>query len=436
MPLFLNLFYLLGLTLLSPWLIYRMITTGKYRRGFGAKFLGLAPRNKASSPTIWFHGVSVGEILSLRVVIRAFRQRHPNWKCIISTTTDTGLKEAQKNFADLDVFYYPFDFSWSVRRALKRANPDLIVLAESELWPNFLLLAKSLNIPVALINARMSPRSVKVHRRLAWLSRMLWPCIEQFAVQTRDYADNFAQLGISEEKLHVTASVKYDGALTNRWDPALRPLREFFNVKDDEVIWIAGSTQAPEEEIVLNLYPGLKQAYPNLRLIIVPRQRERFDEVARLLKKSGLPFVRRSEMEAPLENAEETIVLVDTIGELGQLWSIADIAFVGGSMDGKRGGQNVIEPAGFGSAVIFGPHVWNFREPTRRLLEADGAVQIQDEKELLLAIQVLLRDPRRRQEMGTRAQKLVIAQQGATQRTLDVLDLVIEKREDALTQAA
>jgi len=191
----LNALYLIALLVLSPWLIYKALTTGKYRRGFWAKFLGLAAQRPGNRPCAWFHGVSVGEIHLLRPIVSCFRERHPEWDCVISTSTDTGFEEAQKRFADLSVCFWPFDFSWAVRRALRRLRPDLVILAEGELWPNFLTAARVNHVAVAIVNGRLSPRSFRRYRRLSRLVQPMLAKIDLFAVQTEEYAALFRALG-------------------------------------------------------------------------------------------------------------------------------------------------------------------------------------------------------------------------------------------------
>ena len=426
----LDFLYLCTLMLLFPWLLFKSCTTGKYRRGLAAKLFGLSkmPEELARDPRprVWFHGVSVGEIHLLRQVVAAFRQRHPEFACVISTTTDTGFDEARQRFPDLAVVYYPFDFSWAVRRTLKTIDPVLIVLAEGELWPNFLSAAKRQAIPVASINGRMSPRSYRNYRRLGGLARWLLGHLDLCAVQTQEYADNLLALGIAPQKVHVTGSVKYDGVSASRGNPKTQELRQLFDVRSEDVIWIAGSTQAPEEEIVLDIFRRLQLTQPNLRLFIVPRQKDRFEEVARLLENSGLPFSRRP-LAAP-RLPRSALILVDTIGELGALWGLADVAFVGGSMDGKRGGQNMIEPAAYGAAVVFGPHVWNFKEPAANLVAIGGAVQINNAMELEVALRRLLDSREERQQRGAIAQRFVLQQQGATARTIALLEGLLQHR--------
>jgi 3-deoxy-D-manno-octulosonic-acid transferase len=424
MPYLLNVLYLLALVSFSPWLIYKSLTTGKYRRGLWRKLTGRAVLQDGDAPCVWFHGVSVGEIHLLRQVVAGFRRRHPDWQCVVSTSTDTGYAEACKSFPDLAVFYWPFDFSWAVHQALRHVNPSLIVVAEGELWPNFLIAARQRGVPVASVNGRLSPRSFRRYRRLAGLARWLFAHVDLFAVQTEEYAISLCTLGARSERVQVTGNVKFDGVSTDRNNPRTRALAELLGVRNGERVWIAGSTQAPEEEIVLDIFRKAQPEQPNLRLFLVPRQRERFEEVAGLLQRSGAPFVRRSQLSGAGTD-RPAVVLVDTIGELGALWGLADVAFVGGSLDGRRGGQNMIEPAAYGAAVLFGPHVWNFRDTAERLVSSGAAIQVHDRTELETAVRRLLKDASERRRLGTVAQQFVLAQQGATARTIDALDRLV-----------
>jgi 3-deoxy-D-manno-octulosonic-acid transferase len=420
----LDLVYLLVLLVLLPWLVYQVLIRPKYRRGLLHKLLGHAPTLPSSSRRAWFHGVSVGEIHLLRQVIAAFRQGHPDWDCAVSTTTETGWQEARKHFTDLPVFFYPLDFSWTVRRALRRVNPQLIVLAEGELWPNFLIAAKEHGATVVVVNGRLSPRSAGRYRRFRWLTAPLWRRIDLLAVQTREYAEAFEAAGVPPERVQVTESVKFDGVQTDRQHERVGWMRHLLNVGPADRIWVCGSTQAPEEEIALDIFRRLRDEVAGLRLVLVPRQRERFEEVAGLLHRSGLPFVRRSTLNGPLTD-RDAVVLVDTIGELSAVWGLAEVAYVGGSLDGKRGGQNMIEPAAYGAAVLFGPHVWNFRDTATRLVESAAAVQVADANELEREVRSLFGDGERRRRMGEAARQFVLAQQGATARTINAIDAVL-----------
>jgi 3-deoxy-D-manno-octulosonic-acid transferase len=285
-------------------------------------------------------------------------------------------------------------------------------------------------VPVVVANARMSPRSFDRLRRFAGAARrLLLKPVTVFAVQSDDYADRFRQLGVAESRLVVTGSVKYDGAVGDRDTPRARELRRLLGLAGEPsgaapVIWVAGSTHAPEEEIVLTAFARLRARFPNLRLVLVPRHPDRFAEVAELVKQSGLAFVRRSEVAEPLAGIPP-VVLLDTVGELGAAWSLADVGFTGGSLDGKRGGQSMIEPAGYGVPVVFGPHVWNFRDAARRLVEVGGAVQVADAAGLEREVSRLIDDSQLRQRVGTASRELVRHQQGATARTLEVIDRAI-----------
>lgn len=478
MPYLLNLLYLLTLLLASPWLAYKAIATGKYRIGMWRKFWGLTPVRAGDRPCVWFHAVSVGEVLLLRQVIARFRTRWPHWECVLSTTTNTGYDVAVKNYPDLCIFYWPFDFTWAVRRALWRIRPSLVVLAELELWPNFVWAVKqhearpltpsppppegrgedSPPLPrfgvegpgvrgsVVVVNGRMSPRSYRGYSRFKWLMRRVLERVDLFAMQNEDYAERIRDLGALTQRVVVTGSVKYDGVNLERENPKTRELRQMLvraasvserageplpngRGSDGALVWLVGSTQAPEEEIALAIYRQALERFPNLRLILVPRHKERFDEVAELLTGSGLPFVRRSQFtkSPPLPISPSPllpILLLDTLGELSYAWGLADVAFVGGSLT-QRGGQNMIEPAAYGAAVTFGPHVWNFQETVDRLLDHQAAVQVADAAELERVTLELLGDPERRRQLGEAARRFVLSQQGATERTLDLLaDLV------------
>jgi 3-deoxy-D-manno-octulosonic-acid transferase len=417
----LNVLYLGALVVLSPWLVYRSLRTGRYRRGLRAKLLGLGEAVGVGAKPVWFHGVSVGEIHLLRPLVTAYRQRHPGRSCVLSTTTETGYEEAKKAFPDLRVFFFPFDFSWAVRRTLRAVDPALIVLAEGELWPTFLRTAKAFGVPVAVINGRMSPRSFQRYRKLGPLARGLIRLPGLLAMQDEDHAANALELGARPEHVHVTGTIKYDGVCTNRDNPRTQELSHLLGIGSDQLVWIAGSTQAPEEEIVLRIYQKLRPVHPSLRLVLVPRHPERFEEVARLLERQGCSFVRRSRGITPAPSSLP-VILGDTMGELSALWGLADIAFVGGSLDGKRGGQNMIEPAAYGAAVVVGPHIWNFRDTVKRLLAAQAAFQISSAAELEEVIQRLLQDTEERQRLGQAARNLILRQQGATERTLLLLE--------------
>jgi 3-deoxy-D-manno-octulosonic-acid transferase len=280
---------------------------------------------------------------------------------------------------------------------------------------------------VAVVNGRMSPRSFRGYRRMrAFMARLLGK-ISLLAVQNEDYASRLRDLGAPAERIVVTGSVKYDGVHGDRANPRTQELARLFGIGPGERVWVAGSTQAPEEAVVLEIYRRLRADFPDLRLILVPRHRERFEEVAGLLAASGLPFVRRSALPDERRGSSPPsggVILGDTMGELSAVWGLADVAFVGGSL-GDRGGQNMIEPAAYGAAVTFGPNTWNFRETVERLLEQEAAVQVADAAALERETRRFLADVVARMELGRRARAFVLSQQGAVEHTLDALARVV-----------
>jgi 3-deoxy-D-manno-octulosonic-acid transferase len=423
--LLLDLFYLFALATALPWIVWRAISTGRYRRDLAAKLFGhVSVSNPLKKPVAWFHAVSVGEVNLLVTLVPAFQKRHPDWLVVVSATTDTGLAEARRRFADLAVIAWPLDFSWGVAAALDEVRPALVVLTESEMWPNFLHAAQQRRVPVVAVNARMSPRSYRRLRLAAGIARrILFDRVTRFAVQEEEYTARFGELGVPRAKLITTGSVKYDGASGPRDTAKTRELGRLL-ASSQTTILLAGSTHAPEESIVLGVFSRLRNRFPRLRLVLAPRHSDRFEEVARLVEHSGLPFVRRSQIAESLAETP-AVILLDTIGELGAVWGLADVGFTGGSLDGRRGGQSMIEPAGHGVPCVFGPHVWNFKDAARRLVEVGGAVMVNDEIELEAELGKLIANEDLRRTMGNAARELVTRQQGATQRTLDVLDEVI-----------
>jgi 3-deoxy-D-manno-octulosonic-acid transferase len=422
MPWFLNLAYFALLLAVSPVLLWRVVVVGKYRTGWREKLFGHVPRRKGQRSCLWFHAVSVGEVLQLEPVLKELRLRLPTSEFVISTTTPTGRSVAETKFPSDRVCYFPLDFSWAVREAIRRIRPAAIVLVELELWPNFILEAKRAGIPIALINGRLSERSLRGYRRLRPLVSGLLDSLHVIAVQSQTYAKRFAELGASPHKLVITGSIKFDRVLTDRHNAKTAELRAAFGIAPAEQVLVAGSTQESEESAALDTYLALRDRFPALRLILVPRHKERFDEVARLVYSRGLPLHRRTRgtVETPLTNLARPVLLLDTLGELAACWGLADIAFVGGSLT-NRGGQNMIEPAGFGAAVLFGPNTQNFRDVVELLLSADAARVVRNGDELTAAVADCLANPDSARERGSRGQRLVLSQQGATLSTVEIL---------------
>lgn len=413
----LNLVYAVVAGLAAPWLVYRRVVLRKPVAGIGAKLSGDVRRLHPRQPCVWFHAVSVGEVLQLPSLVAQFLASHPDHEVIITTTTGTGYAVAKQKFPALAVSYWPFDFSFSVTRALRKIRPSLVVLVELEVWPNFLRAARREQVPVVVVNGRLSERSHRGYRRLGFLTKPIFGALRHVAAQTEASAARFRDLGVPADRVTVTGNLKYDRIASQRDNPQTRALRTVFGLADDELVWIAGSTQDPEERLALETYQTLAAEFPGLRLMLVPRHQERFEEVVRLVMACGLPLSRRTK---PTHATDRPVLLLDTLGELGAAWGLAELAFVGGSLT-QRGGQNMLEPAGYGAAVCFGPNTWNFREIVTELLERDAACVVTDGASLTTRLRTWLLDETERRAMGRRAREFVLTQHGATARTLEIL---------------
>jgi 3-deoxy-D-manno-octulosonic-acid transferase len=431
MPCLLNLIYATLLAACSPLLLYRSLRSGKYREGWGEKFFGRAPHRIGDRPCVWFHAVSVGEVLLLKPVLQELARRRPGWEAVISTTTRTGLAMARRSYPDLVTFYAPLDFSWSARRAVSRVRPTVLALVELELWPNLVQAAKEFGARVAIVNGRLSHRSHRGYRRLRGPLGPTLRRLDAVAAQNTEYADRFVDLGVPRSRVRVTGSVKFDGLESDRSNPKTVALRKALGLSSAELVFVAGSTMEGEEEAALAAYRKARASYPQLRLVLVPRHPERFEQVASWLAAQGERVVRRSEGGAPPTSSKPSrqappVILVDSLGELSSVWGLADVAFVGGSLKPGRGGQNMMEPAAFGAAVLFGLHTANFREVVEQLLHRGGARQVADAAELAEALLADLDDPESAATRGAVAREYVLAQDGASGRTFLELDRLVE----------
>jgi 3-deoxy-D-manno-octulosonic-acid transferase len=417
----LDLCYAAALLCVSPWLCYRAWRHGKYRRGWRSKLWGRIELPAKTGNRIWLHAVSVGEVNLLKGLTRALGELAPGVEWVVSTTTATGFELARRHFPPERVFYSPLDFSWAVRRAVRNVDADLIVLTELEIWPNWIAAARRRGIPVAVINGRLSHRSHRRYRRVRWWIAKTFARLSLVAVQDQAYAARFLDLGVPPEAVRVTGSLKFDDAPLDADPQRIAALRQWCGASAEHRIWVAGSTQTGEEAIVLRVFQRLGEDFPELRLVLVPRHAERFDEVAAIIRQHELGVDRRSEREEPTPQwPADRVLLIDTIGELREWWGLAEVAFVGGSF-GDRGGQNMLEPAAYGAAVGFGPNTHNFRDIVDRLLAEQAAVQLRDEDELEQFVRHILADREAAAGMGLRARSLIGRQRGATARTIEAL---------------
>ena len=439
-----NAVYVVLVLLISPWLILQSIRNGKYREGFAAKFLGRVPVRNNARPCIWLHAVSVGEVNIVATLIPMLRQRWPGHDLYITTTTTSGYRLARKKFAEWKVSYAPLDFSWAIRTAMQRIRPSALILMELELWPNLIGIASGQSVPVAIVNGRLSEKSHAGYQRIRRLIAPSLHRVDLIAAQNDEYASRFLSLGARANRVMVTGNVKFDSVEFDRSNPRTESLRRLAGIGPAHRVFVAGSTQAPEEQVALAAWQRVAAVNPDLWLLIVPRHPERFDEVARLLDESGLPWRRRSQVDGkggdvasrlqPAVESLSRILLVDTIGELAAWWGVADVAFVGGSL-GDRGGQNMIEPAAFGAAVCFGPNTKNFRDVTESLIAGSAAAVVRDANGMatFLGEHLTDRDANPESTMGGRASRLVQSQAGATEATGDALARFVLPNADVST---
>jgi 3-deoxy-D-manno-octulosonic-acid transferase len=430
----LDLAYLGALAAASPYLAWKVASRPRHLDGFRQRLGNCEPR-VGDAPCAWVHGVSVGEVVAAQPLIEsvptALREGGRDSEVVISTTTSSGQEVARRRFPGRRVVYYPFDFSWSVRRVFDALRPSIVVLVELELWPNFLREAQRRKIPVVVVNGRISEKSFRGYR----LARRIIPlqAVARYCVQTDEYASRFERLGVDPRKIVVTGSMKYDVVRTGGVDAAA--MRTSLGLAADEIVWICGSTHPGEERAIGEIHARLKARWPKLRLVLAPRHIERSAEVARELEQTTREkVVRRSVQSQTTGPLGPGILLVDTIGELGKLYAAADLVFVGGSLI-PHGGQNILEPAGLGKAVLMGPHTFNFQESVERLLRAQAAVEVPDAAGLEREVASLLGDPTRARALGQSAHTAIEAAKGATARTLSTIGELFRGNVSAAPQA-
>jgi len=425
---FLNLIYLLALVLVSPIALYRAIRYGRYKRGLKTKLLGFIDVPEGSSACIWIHAVSVGEVQLVRPLVKRFAEHFTQFRIVVSVSTDSGYDIARELYPEHLVIFAPLDFSWAVSNAFRRLRPKLLVLAELELWPNLLRQANRSGCPVAIVNGRLSEKSFLGYRKIAFLVKRALDSMSWIGVQNEAYRSRFVALGANPEIVSITGSIKFDNAASSRDAAEIMERRELLGIESTDLIWVVGSTQHPEEQIMLEIFAKLRQEIPNLRMILVPRHRERFDEVAAQIQTSNLPWDRRSRLQAQNPIREDwQVFLGDSIGELRWWWGMADLGFVGGSF-GDRGGQNMIEPCAYGVATSFGPNTKNFKDIVALLHEKDACKQFAEPSEIIPWIREMAHHPELRISMGKNAAGVAREHRGALERTWgEVVKLVKAK---------
>jgi 3-deoxy-D-manno-octulosonic-acid transferase len=397
--------------------LWRGISNRRYWVGLTERF-GFGPP-LPTLPIIWVHAVSLGEVTAAAPLIRALRARYPEMAVLLTTATPTGRQRAQNLFGySISIRYLPYDTPGAMRRFVARAHPRLTIVLETELWPNLFWACRRRGTPVVLASARLSPKSVTSYRRFGSLFRGVFAGDMFVAAQTAGDAERFFEIGASRARMRVIGNLKYDVVI----EPAVVELRAAG--WHSRPVWIAGSTHAGEEDLVLETHASLLAERPDTLLLLAPRHPERFQSVAELLSRRGCRFERRS--SAGAIHADCQVLLIDTVGELSALYAAADVAFVGGSLV-PVGGHNLLEPASFGVPVITGPYQSNSVEIARLLKQAGAALEVADGRELTAAVKALLDDPERRQTIGACGREFVEAHRGGLERLMALIDSVMER---------
>lgn len=428
MGLLLDFIYLIVGVAASPWIVYRLCTPG--RREFAQRLgVNLGP---SLARSIWLHGSSAGEIGVLRPLVALLERDYPGTPLVISAFTTTGLAAARKLYPRHRVVPLPFDASFIVERCLRRFDPRLLVVAESEFWPNLIMRARRRAIPVALVNGKMSEKSFGVHARTRLVANVL-ARLDLLAVQTEEHAQRFRALGVAASRLHVTGNMKYDLARLGAEPEAASLLRRSLRYEQSDVVVIGGSLHDGEDDALLAAFGAARERGAQVSLVIVPRYPAEAAVVEERVRARGYLAVRKTAVDAGAAQApgRDGVLVVDTVGELGRLYAAADLAFVGGSLfyrGANKGGHNLMEPAVLGVPVVFGPYNFSFKETVDDLLAAGAGRLVRDSAELASVVAALALDAAARSALGARARQVVLAGRGATERNYALLGTLLGTR--------
>lgn len=424
---------LVGLILWLPFLGYRIVKRKDYWLSLRQRMGIVSPNTPRARPTLWIHAVSVGETLSVVPLMHQIHDQWPHLHLVFSTTTSTGQTVAQDKLASIaQIIHFPFDFATCVRRVLKSITPSLVFIVETEIWPNFLRECARRQIPVVLLNGRISDRSFRGYRLIsAWIRPVLHQ-FHRFLMQDNKSAARLKVLGVLEDRLLITGNLKFDVTEPTDISAKIAEIDGLVALSQSRVI-VAGSTARGEEELLVHTFRNLLGQYPNrtLRLVLAPRHPERFDEVEAILARSHLSWVRRTKAGDDPKAKKCLVILLDTIGELAAVYSLAEVAFVGGSLV-PVGGHNVLEPALYGKPTIVGPYTSNFEVIVKSLLDQEAILQLSNAPrakqchQLLATLIDLLDNPVKARRLGNRAKQILIQNQGATHRTLEAIAPLID----------
>ena len=421
MNLWVDLASCLALCLAMPRWIAGLLRGRNRWQDLAARVTGQVPLRTSDAPCLWLHAASVGEVNVLLKLLPSLERQYPEYELLISSATTSGYQRACKSISTHPVVWFPLAFSWAARRALKRLRPTAVVLVDLELAPSLITAARRQGVGVFVLNGRLSQKRQRILRSWPKTTAKSLQAVDGIYAQSPDDAMQFVAFGARPESVEVTGSIKFDCADTDRSHPEIVKLRELAGIEEDDYVLVAGSTKAGEEQAAIDAFRQVASDYPELKLLLAPRNASRFEAVAKLLDASGFRWQRRSQLEKAAADPQSRILLVDSLGELQQWWALADVAFVGGSLH-AQGGQNMIEPAAYGAAVCFGPHTQNFRDVVALLVAEEAAQIVRSDAELSRFVRRCLEDPVHAETLGWRARQVVQQQSGAIEVTIAALD--------------
>lgn len=412
----------------APYYLLRMSFAKKYRAGLKERLTKFSPEKIArlkDGPFIWFHTVSVGELQAARPLIERFKHEYPSHKILVSTVTETGQNLAHRMDLVDEAIYLPLDLYPLCRRVLKWVRPACIIVLETEIWPNFIRAASDRNIPLLLVNGRISDRSFQRYRLAAGLFSPILNRFESILAQSREDSVRFVRIGASQQRVRPVGNLKFETAVPADASDERQKWRRLFGIADHEILLLAGSTFPGEEALMVRVARALIDEGQPVKLLLAPRHIERTDAVVRELEALHCPLRQRSRLnESQPVDTSNAVILLDTIGELRHVYAAADIVFLGKSIF-AHGGQNPIEPAAWGKPILFGPHVQNFRDICTLFVRSDAAKTVADEADLIDACRELCRSSEARAAMGQNARHVVISNQGAIDRVMETVRAIL-----------
>ncbi|MGD0279246.1 MAG: glycosyltransferase N-terminal domain-containing protein [Smithella sp.] len=424
-----NIILFVAAIILLPYYLLKIIFTGKYRQSFIQKLGGRQAKILVSmkeGPRVWIHAVSVGEVTAAAPIVACLKMKRPEVEIIFSTSTETGQKMAHRFIKGAAAFiYFPLDIPFVVRKVIKMASPDVFVLVETELWPNFLWTCKARRIKTLMVNGRISPRSYRRYRLTRFFWKEVLNNLDAAGMISGIDSERLESMGMDYAKIKVLGNAKYDG-LAAMVSPAVQEeITRRFNARENERFFVAGSTHEGEEKIIIHVYEELIKRYPDFKLIIVPRHIERSNDILDLLKQKNFnDFITLTDINKGRRRKDERIVVVDVIGELFKVYSLAAIVYCGGSLVPK-GGQNILEAAAWGKVIFYGPSMEDFSQERTLLEEAGCGITIRNEDELLQGIVQMLACPEELASRGERGRAVVLGNIGASAGYADMINKYI-----------